>query len=384
MARFTSVEVRAVDLPFRKPFKHAAAERNSSYSLFVSGTTDAGAVGFGECLPREYVTGESRDGVFELLRERVLPRLLEEDFTSYEAAMAFLERCDGKAPADWVDPNVPQTAAWCAVDLMLLDAFGRVFERPALGTRPPLPKDARYSGVASAEAGASLLKTALKLRLYGIREVKAKVGAGVAADDLLTLRRVLGRRGDIRVDANMEWSVEQAFRSMSSMAELGIESFEQPIAADDLEGLARLVRETRLGVMADESFSDRESLQTLVERKACTAVNVRVSKCGGLVAARARCREALAAGLVVQIGCQVGESSLLSAAHLELLAQVPEARYLEGCFGLLLLREDPVSPVLQFGWGGRAPAPPGGSGLGVSVDQSALDRYTVKREKVHG
>ena len=194
----------------------------------------------------------------------------------------------------------------------------------------------------------------------------------------------MGRKADIRVDTNMGWSVEEALRIMPEMAGLGIQSFEQPIDASDLAGLARLVRETGLGVMVDESLGDRESLVRLIEKKACTAINARISKCGGLVATRARCREALEAGLVVQIGCQVGESSLLSAAHLELVAQVPEVRYLEGCFGLHLLREDPVSPVVQFGWGGRPPAPAAGPGLGVKVDEAVLDRHTVRREVVNG
>jgi predicted alpha/beta hydrolase len=92
-----------------------------------------------------------------------------------------------------------------------------------------------------------------------------------------------------------------------------------------------------LDVMADESFHTRESLEKLIGRRAATAVNARISKCGGLIATRNRCREALAAGLWVQVGCQVGESSLLSAAHLRLCAAVGVVRYAEGCFGRLLL-----------------------------------------------
>jgi len=76
MSSIEKFEIFAVDLPFRKLFKHAAAERASSYSLFVKCATDEGHVGYGECLPREYVTGESRDSAFKLLRYKVLPILL--------------------------------------------------------------------------------------------------------------------------------------------------------------------------------------------------------------------------------------------------------------------------------------------------------------------
>jgi L-alanine-DL-glutamate epimerase-like enolase superfamily enzyme len=127
-------------------------------------------------------------------------------------------------------------------------------------------------------------------------------------------------------------------------------------------------------------------LQRFIGRRACTAVNVRIAKCGGLVAAEARSREALAAGLLLQVGCQVGESSLLSAAHLRLLSSLapltPGVRFAEGCFGKHLLREDPAAPLVQFRFGGRPPPPPPGSGLGVQVDLAALQRYAVDQATV--
>ena len=115
-------------------------------------------------------------------------------------------------------------------------------------------------------------------------------------------------------------------------------------------------------------------------------MNVRISKCGGLVAAGARCREALAAGLLLQVGCQVGESSLLSAAHLRLLSALapltPGVRYAEGCFGRHLLREDPAAPLVQFRFGGRPPPHPPGGGLGVRVDPAALQPHVVDQATV--
>ena len=89
---------------------------------------------------------------------------------------------------------------------------------------------------------------------------------------------------------------------------------------------------------------------------------------------------------MLQVGCQVGESSLLSAAHLTLLQALapltPGVRYAEGCFGRHLLREDPVSPSVQFGFGGRPPRRPAGAGLGVQVDQVMLERWTVDQAVV--
>jgi L-alanine-DL-glutamate epimerase-like enolase superfamily enzyme len=227
---------------------------------------------------------------------------------------------------------VPQTAAWASVDLALLDAFGRAFGEPvSLGGQPTAATALggyRYSGVVSAGRG---------------------------------------------------WPYGE-------LRSVGVGSVEQPIAAGDLTGLARLVRESSAEIVVDEGLTDRDSLQRFIARRACTAVNVRISKCGGLVGAYARCREALEAGLVLQVGCQVGESSLLSAAQLTLLSALapltPGVRYAEGCFGRHLLREDPASPLVQFGYGGRPPPRPAGAGLGVQVDLAALQRHTVDQARV--
>jgi muconate cycloisomerase len=240
--------------------------------------------------------------------------------------------------------------------------------------------------VVSAGQGWSYAVSLLKIRAFGFRQVKLKLERDGALRAARTARRLLGRRVDLRVDANMAWDVDQALEVIQQLRTVGIRSFEQPTAAGDLAGLARLVAESPANIMVDEGLTDRDSLQRFIAQRACTAANVRISKCGGLVGADARCREALAAGLLLQVGCQVGESSLLSAAHLTLLSALaplrPGVQYAEGCFGRHLLREDPAAPLVQFRYGGRPPRRPPGAGLGIRVDQVLLQRWTVDRARV--
>jgi L-Ala-D/L-Glu epimerase / N-acetyl-D-glutamate racemase len=389
MPTVTELQLFAVDLPFKTAFRHAAAARTTSESLFLRMTLDSGVDGWGEALPRAYVSGESRQDAFALLRDQVLPALIGRTFQSLPEVFSFLEKCDGKAPSEWVPPDVPQTSAWCCVDLALLDAFGRAFgDSISPGGQPPggALERYRYSGVVSAGRGWPYVKSLLKMRAFGFPQVKLKLGEDGALQAARTARRLLGRRVDLRVDANMAWDVEQALEVIQQLRTVGIRSFEQPIAAGDLPGLARLVRESSAGIVVDEGLSDHESLRAFITHQACTGANVRISKCGGLVGAYARSREALDADLMLQVGCQVGESSLLSAAHLALLSALapfrPGVRYAEGCFGRHLLREDPASPLVQFGYGGRPPPRPHGAGLGVQIDQVMLVRWAVDQAKV--
>jgi L-alanine-DL-glutamate epimerase-like enolase superfamily enzyme len=390
MPRVTRLDLLAVDLPFKVAFRHAAAARTSSESLFLRVGLDSGAEGWGESLPRAYVSGEGREGAFALLRDTILPALVGRSFRSLAEVVSFLERCDGKAPPGWVGPQVAQTAAWCSVDLALLDALGRASGEPvSLGGPPPSAATLgryRYSGVVSAGRGWAYGWSLLRMRAFGFPQVKLKVERDGALAAARTARRLLGRRVELRVDANIAWDAEQALEVIGQLGAVGIGSFEQPIASGELAGLARLVAETSAQIMVDEGLTDRDSLQRLLAHRACTAANVRLAKCGGLIGAYARCREVLDAGLVLQVGCQVGESSLLSAAHLTLLQALapltPGVRYAEGCFGGHLLREDPVSPSVQFGYGGRPPRRPAGAGLGVQVDPAMLERWAVDQAVV--
>jgi len=380
MPKIVSFGVHAVDLPFRGKFEHAASARESSSSLFVELGLDDGTCGWGESLPRPYVTGETRDGACEMLASAILPRLLGRSFDGFGEVVSFLADCDGRAPAEWVPAGSPQSAAWCAVDLALLDAFGQRFGRAPFGAPGAAPPEGfRYSGVLSSGGGWKRRAQLLGYRMLGFRAIKLKVDASTEERDLASIRRWAGRGTDLRADVNMGWDVDRALAMMPVYARHGIRSFEQPLAAEDLDGAARLVAETGLDVMADESLDTRESLRRLIERRACTAINARISKCGGLVATRARCREAREAGLRVQVGCQVGESSILSAAHLHLCAAFREVRYAEGCFGRLLLAEDPAYPLLQMRRGGKPPRLPEAPGLGVRVDRSRLERHRVGR-----
>jgi muconate cycloisomerase len=182
MPRVTEVRLFAVDLPFKVTVRHAAAARTTSESLFLRARLDDGTEGWGECLPRVYVSGEGRDQAFALLRETILPALVGRSFRSLGDAVSFLEKCDGKAPPEWVRPETPQTSAWCSVDLALLDAFGRAagepaWPGPAAGQAPPdaALRRYRYSGVVSAGQGWSFAVSLLKVRAFRFPHVKLKV-----------------------------------------------------------------------------------------------------------------------------------------------------------------------------------------------------------------
>ncbi len=108
---------------------------------------------------------------------------------------------------------------------------------------------------------------------------------------------------------------------------------------------------------------------------------MRISKCGGLIPTLRLIELAHRHGIGVQLGCHPGESGLLSAAGRHLASNVRGLRYVEGSYdrhilGRNITREDPT-----FGFGGWA-KPIKGPGLGVRIDDAALEAMTVDRREV--
>jgi len=130
----------------------------------------------------------------------------------------------------------------------------------------------------------------------------------------------------------------------------------------------------------DESLRTLAEAQTLVEKRACGAFNIRVSKCGGLLPSLRMATIASEHGLDCVVGAQVGESGILSAAG-RLLASTIAPRYLEGSGGSLLLKRDIVREQVVPGYRGRAPVFEG-PGLGVHVLEDVLSSLTVRELRV--
>ena len=73
VAAIARVDILTADLPFRLSFGHALAERRSSTNVYVRVTLDDGEIGYGEGVPREYVTGETVEGAVAALGDRFAP-----------------------------------------------------------------------------------------------------------------------------------------------------------------------------------------------------------------------------------------------------------------------------------------------------------------------
>ncbi len=359
-------------MDFLSPIKHSLATHQDSENLVVKLTTADGLSGYGEGIPRDFVTGETLPESLAFLQGVLVPAILGVDFASLPGLL--------QALADLQESlGLGYPAAFCAVEMALLDAAGRTWGRPVADfIGPPRQEQVVYSAVLPMATAEQMLRFFKLVQAKKMRFLKLKVGDG---DDLKILelaRELLGWEVDLRVDANSAWSPAEAISRIRNMAPYRVSAVEQPVAKEDFEGLREVSQAVDLPIIADESLCTEADARQLIALQACQIFNIRLSKCGGLTRALKILRLAREAGLACQLGCHVGETSLLAAAGRHFALCADRLAYVEGSLAPYLLSRDPVAQSVVFGDGGLAGGLPG-PGLGVQV----LDQTLQELARAH-
>lgn len=378
--RVDALTIYRLAIPFHQAFSHARHSREESDAIIVQVTGSDGRSGFGEGLPRAYVTGETTDSMIERIRDFLAPEIFRENFF---AGWQTLEQLQSLLP-DWTqnlgsnNGVIAWNAAFCAVELALLDWSLRADHSALADYLPPSRLELVYSGVISSDSPKDAAALAKRMARLGIKQIKVKVGTSDDASRLDAVRQAVGDRVELRADANGAWKAAQAVAQLKLLAPFKLAVIEQPVAAADIAGMKQVRANCGLPVMADESLVTIDQARQLIAENACDLFNIRLSKNGGLAGSLAIAKLAEEAGIKIQVGAQVGETGILSAAGRTLAAHVPALTYVEGSFGTWLLTEDITFDDLAFGLGGRAPLLKS-RGLSVTVKEESLKRLTVDK-----
>lgn len=333
--RLGAVEVFTAKVPMRRGFAHAAKTRAVAESVFVRCEVDD-VVGWGEGAPRRYVTGESL--------ESVVRDLSAVDYGAVSAALAG-DFADGvRALADLDLAGQLGHCAAAALETALFDAWCRAFDRPVsdvFGVLVPADHRTLIHDAPQVRSSAlvldltrdpgQVLDAMSEQAVANLRHVKVKAGPDhkQTARDVATVGRYVdARRCTVSVDANGGWSAAEAETATGLLAGL-VDWIEEPTRPRDWPAMRDIQRRGGCPVMLDESATGPDDLREAVRYGAARAVNVRVSKCGGLTGALRTVVAARELGLDYQFGVQVAELGPLWAAGRALAAWVGEPTAVE-------------------------------------------------------
>lgn len=365
------VESRILDVPLIRPHGFATTISTEQHILLVSVHLENGVIGYGEgVVPGgPWWGGESVETMKALVDGYLAPVLIGRAVSELAGIMADLERVVARA-----------RYAKAAVDVAMHDAWARSLNVPVrdlLGGTVRDKVDVTWAlGVLPLDVAVAEIEE--RIEEFGNRSFKLKMGAGDPAEDtrrVAELAREVGDRVSLRIDINARWDRRTALHYLPILAEAGVELFEQPTPADDLETLREITRRTNVSVMADESVWTPAEALAVVKAQAADVIALKTTKHGGLLESKKIAAIAEAGGLACH-GATSLEGPIGTAASLQFAASTKAISYGTELFGPQLLKDTYI--VQEFEYKDGQVAIPQGPGLGVDVDMDKVNFYTRK------
>ncbi|BAV24010.1 muconate cycloisomerase I [Corynebacterium glutamicum] len=365
------VESRILDVPLIRPHGFATTTSTEQHILLVSVHLENGVIGYGEgVVPGgPWWGGESVETMKALVDGYLAPVLIGRAVSELAGIMADLERVVARA-----------RYAKAAVDVAMHDAWARSLNVPVrdlLGGTVRDKVDVTWAlGVLPLDVAVAEIEE--RIEEFGNRSFKLKMGAGDPAEDtrrVAELAREVGDRVSLRIDINARWDRRTALHYLPILAEAGVELFEQPTPADDLETLREITRRTNVSVMADESVWTPAEALAVVKAQAADVIALKTTKHGGLLESKKIAAIAEAGGLACH-GATSLEGPIGTAASLQFVASTKAITYGTELFGPQLLKDTYI--VQEFEYKDGQVAIPQGPGLGVDVDMDKVNFYTRK------
>ncbi|NTF52855.1 muconate cycloisomerase [Agrobacterium rhizogenes] len=364
--RIAAIETIILDLPTIRPHRLSMVTMNQQSMTIVRirCSDDFEGVGEGTTIGGLAYGPESPEGMKLTIDQYVAPLLIGLDATRVQAAMDIVSKA--------IKGN---HFAKCAVETALLDCHARRLGLPLselLGGRRRDSLPIAWT-LASGDTARDIDEAQQMLDLRRHKDFKLKIGSKPIAEDIrhvADIRKALPNIASIRVDVNMAWREREAKGAIDALADAGCVLVEQPVAG--IAPLARLTRASSIAIMADEALVGPESALEAATARAADVFSIKIEQAGGLFAAAKVIAIAETAGISVYGGTML-EGPVGTIAASQLLVGVTDLPWGTEFFGPLLLTEELlIEPLVFRDFELQIPT---GPGLGITLDESAVDRF---------
>ncbi len=320
---------------FKFGFHSPQTLRRKANSIIIRLEFENGISGYGESAPRTYVTGENSSTVAHVSHNCFAPILFSRTIDSIDDVEGVLNELENECQKR----NILQyNSALGGIDIALLDGLGKYQKLPLsnfLGS--VVRKKICYSIPIPFLPHEKIQSLFFQLKGFNFDHVKVLLGE-VESENIervSLVRSLFGDHVDIRVEANEKWTFQQAISNLEKLQRFDITAVEQPLPKEDIVGLTKLKKAIGIPIIIDEAMCSLPDAKRLIERDACDILNIKISKCGGLLRSKQIANFAQSKSILCQLGAHVGETDILSAAGRSFAVTTQNLAYFEGCSFLL-------------------------------------------------
>lgn len=357
--KLSGISWQGYSLPFRRRYVTSGSRAESRHGLLVFLGSDDGLTGIGDASPVGPGSIEEVKRISGIL-QALAPRLLENGAEAIDTMLS--------------SGNIPPSLNF-GLETALLDIRGQAGGVPVSALLGGQPSRLPVNAIIASELPDEAATEAGQAIAAGFTSLKLKVGRGELEQDealVAAVRDAAGAGVKLRLDPNQSWTVDQAITAIRRLARYDLEYVEQPVAADDVAGLARVRASVSVPVAADESLASPEALQNLLDAGAADIFILKAARLGGLKTTLEIAYAALKAGRRVVVTTSL-ESGAGIAASAHLAAAISSGGLAQGLATGSLFIDDLVSPPLIIDKG--ILSTPDSPGLGVKVNEELLRKY---------
>jgi L-Ala-D/L-Glu epimerase len=356
--RIRQAEITVSVMPKEDPgWRFALGGTAASEGFVLRLTGDDGTEGVGYCASAFHY-GISVGGLRNAL-EAFIPHLIDRDPFDIEPIMSELDHV--------LYQNLQAKAA---IDVALHDLMARSLGMPVYRLLGGLVRESiPVLRILALKEPEEMAANAQKLVDQGYRYLKIKVGGDERLDvaRLRAIRAQVGPEVHFTIDANQSYGPKEAIRAIKQMEEFGLDLVEQPVRADDFDGLAQVTRAVDTVVEADEAARTLPDIFRLIQMRAVDSVSIKLMKLGGFRASKLVSGMCQAADVRCRVGAAVG-SRIVNAACMHFVASTPNINYACEVGEFARLLNDPAEGLEVERGELRVPHE---SGLGVTIRRPA-------------
>ncbi|NOR55966.1 MAG: dipeptide epimerase [Sulfurovum sp.] len=306
--KITNIRTQTLKAPLKNPFITSLRRVDALEDLVVIIECDDGSLGYGEGAPTPVITGETMGSMIACI-EYISPHLIGREIEDFDTILALLHSLILK-----------NTTAKSALEIALYDLKAKASKVPLFrllgGSRTIFSTDITIS---MGEIDKMICDSQNAVNL-GYNTLKIKIGDSPQKDveRVLAIHQSLDKHIKLRLDANQGWSAKESVDLLLALEKQNViaEFIEQPVAADDYEGLKYIKERVQTPLLADESIFSVKDAQRLLEMQAIDYVNIKLAKTAGISQALKLADLSKEFGVKCMIGCMLeGPISVAAGVH---------------------------------------------------------------------
>ena len=306
--KITNIKTTILKAPLKNPFITSLRRVDMLEDVVVIIECNDGSIGYGEAAPTPVITGETMGSIISTI-EYIKPHIIGFEIEDFESILKIMHGV-----------IIKNSSAKSALEIALYDLKAQSCKQPLYKMLGGVKKHFKTDITISMGEIDKMVLDSLTAVSLGYDRLKIKIGDNPQKDieRIIAIDAVLDNTIKLRLDANQGWTAKESVKLLHTLEKKNIiaEFIEQPVAADDIEGLKYIKERVQTPLLADESIFSMKDAKKLLDMQAIDYVNIKLAKTAGITEALKLADLSSSYGVKCMIGCMLeGPISVAAGVH---------------------------------------------------------------------